>query len=185
MPPFPNREEQIRLTHAELIHLVVNACHDPAQFQPQLSPVLQQAKTSGWDTLVDRINAVLAGRRDESLLNGLDEEDSVIIQSILKGIQNPETLPALNQQADPAMAAPGLAHMIHAAGRGDAQALQGISVMAEQMVQAQGDLRLLGGIMHKLVNGERDPDVLCKGMGRSGEQLVLSILDELNRLAVQ
>jgi hypothetical protein len=184
MPSFPERDEQIRLTHADLIHQAVAACHD-AQARQELEPVLQQAITAGWETLVARIRAILSGSRDESLLNGLDEEDTVIVRSILSGLQNPATLPERNQQADPTMAAPGIAHMIHAANRGDAQALQGITFMAEQMVQTQGDLRLLGGIMHKLLNGERDPDMLCKGMGPSGEQLVLNILDELNRLAVQ
>jgi hypothetical protein len=91
----------------------------------------------------------------------------------------------MNNQADPAMAAPGLAHIIHAANRGDVQALQAISIMAEQMIQTTGDLRLLGGIMHRLANGERDPDALCQGMGASGEQLVLSLLEELNKLTLQ
>jgi hypothetical protein len=42
----------------------------------------------------------------------------------------------------------------------------------------------LGGIMRRLVNGERDPDALCKGMGARGESLVLSILAELGQLEV-
>ena len=43
----------------------------------------------------------------------------------------------------------------------------------------------LGGIMKKLIDGERDPEVLTKRMGARGESLVLSILEELGRLAVQ
>ena len=36
------------------------------------------------------------------------------------GLQNPASLPDVEQQADPTMAAPGLATMINAASRGDA-----------------------------------------------------------------
>jgi hypothetical protein len=177
-------DEQVRQTHAELIHLVVKACVNTA-LKTELDSVLRTARNSGWDALTAVIDRILEGRRDEALLQGLDKEDSIIIRSILKGIQNPATLPDVKKQADPTMAAPGLAHMIHAASHGDAQALQAVSMMAEQMIQTTGDLRLLGGIMRRVVGGERDPGVLCKGMGASGEQLVLSLLEELNKLTLQ
>ena len=184
MTILPELEEQVLRTHAQLIHLVVKACMNPA-FKAELEPVLQTAKNNGWEALANTINRIQTGQRDETLLKGLDKEDQTIVKAILKGIQNPATLPELNQQADPTVAAPGLAHMIHAASRGDAQALQSVSFMAEQMVHTTGDLRLLGSIMHRLVQGERDSDALCKGMGASGEQLVLSLLEELNKLNLQ
>ena len=182
MPTLPDREQQIRQSHAVLIHQVVRVCHNPEE-KPQLDQMLQMAQQQGWDDLVRTVNAIVDGRRDEALLNGLDEEDTVIIQSILQGLQNPAGLPDPNQGADPAMAAPGLAHMIHAASHGDAQALQAAAFMAEQMINTQGDMRLFGGQIKRLLDGERDPDVLCKGMGPSGEQLVLNLLDELSKLA--
>ena len=182
MPSLPDREQQILQSHAVLIHQVVRVCHNPAE-KPQLDQMLKMAQQQGWDDLVRTVTAIVDGRRDEALLNGLDEEDKVIIRAILLGLQNPSTLPDPNQGADPTMAAPGLAHMIHAAGRGDAQALQAAAFMAEQMINTQGDMRLLGGQIKRLLDGERDADVLCKGMGPSGEQLVLNLLDELNKLA--
>jgi hypothetical protein len=184
MTILPEFDEQVRRTHSQLIHLVVKACLNPS-LKGELEPVLQTAKSNGWEALTDTINQILAGRRDEMLLQELDREDQVIVRAILMGIQNPATLPELNQQADPTMAAPGLAHMIHAASRGDAQALQSISFLAEQMVHTTGDLRLLGGIINRLVKGERDPDVLRKGMSANGEQLLMSLLDELNKLNLQ
>ena len=75
--------------------------------------------------------------------------------------------------------------MIHAASRGDAQALQAVSQMAEQMTQAPGDMALLGGNMKRLIDGERDADLLCKGMGVSGEKLMLSLIEELNKMGLQ
>jgi hypothetical protein len=184
MPSLPDREQQIRQSHAVLIHQVVKASHNPAE-KPALQQMLQMAQQQGWDDLVRTIRLIVNGRRDEALLNGLDEEDTVIIRSILQGIQNPASLPDPNQGADPTMAAPGLAHMIHAASRGDAQALQAAAYMTEQMINTQGDMRLLGGQIKRLLDGERNPDVLYKGMGPSGQQLMLSLLEELNKLAEQ
>lgn len=177
-------ELQVRHTHAELIHLVVKACNNAA-LRAELGQVLQSAQNSGWEALTAAIDEILAGRRDEALFRELDKEDSIIVRAILEGLQNPATLPDINKQADPTMAAPGLAHLVYTASRGDAQALQAISIMAEQMSQTSGDLRLMGGIMRRLINGERDSGALSKGMGPSGEQLVLSLLEELNKLSIQ
>lgn len=182
MPQLPEREQQIRQAHAQLIHHVVAACHN-ADARAQLVPLLDQASSSGWQTLVERIRRILDGERDESLLLGLDEEDTVIIRSILQGIQNPATLPNLNAQADATLAAPGLASMINAAGHGDARALQIVADMAEQMLRVGGDMARLGGIMRKLVDGERDPDVLIRNMDPRGKQLVLDLLAELGKLS--
>ena len=184
MTNMPDRDQQIRQVHAELIINVVNACQRPEE-RPALDQALAVAVEQGWGELVQRIRLILDGRRDAALLNGLDEEDTVIIRAILLGLQDPATLPDPSQQANPAMAAPGLAHMIHAANHGDAQALQAVAMMAEQMTRAEGDMRLLGGNMQRLLKGERDADLLCKGMGVSGSQLMLSLLEELNKLGKQ
>jgi hypothetical protein len=184
MMTIPEREQQIRMAHATLIYRVVQACHNSDQ-RAELESVLEVATQQGWLDLVRVIKKIVAGNRDESLLNGLDEEDQVITRSILNGLQDPATLPDPNQQGDATQAAPGLAQMIHAASHGDAQALQAVSQMAEQMLQAPGDMALLGGNMKRLIDGERDADLLCKGMGASGEQLMLSLIEELNKLGLQ
>jgi len=181
---LPEREQQIRMSHAPLIHQVVQACHHQDE-RPALESILEVALQQGWQDLVKVIRRIVAGSRDEALLNGLDEEDTVIVRSILQGLQDPASLPDPAQQGDATQAAPGLAQMIHAAGRGDAQALRAVSQMAEQMLQAPGDMARLGGNMKRLVDGERDPDVLCQGMGPSGEQLMLNLIEELNKLGVQ
>lgn len=184
MTTIPDFEEQVLRSHAQLIHLVVKACVNPL-LKHDLEPVLQTAKTNGWEALTNAIHRVLAGHRDELLLQGLDKSDRIIVKAILQGLQNPDSLPPINQPADPTVAAPGLAHMIHSANHGDAQALHNLSFMAEQMIHTSGDLRLLGGIMNRLVKGERDADALSEGMSASGRQLVLSVLEELNKLKLQ
>jgi len=175
------RDQQIRVAHAGLIRLVVQATENE-QARVELDPVLTHAEQSGWTDLVARIRRVLKGERDSALLRGLDEEDTVIVTAILAGIQNQATLPDPQDAADPTQAAPGLAQMIHAASRGDAQSLHWLSQMAEQMTRAGGDMARLGGITKRLVDGERNPETLCKGMGAQGESLVLSLLGELGKL---
>jgi len=184
MSTLPEMSEQIRMAHAALINLAVAACQN-ADKRAELEHVLGVAQQNGWDDLVRVIRQIVLGKRDPSLLDGLDDEDRVIVESILQGLRDPASLPDPERQADPSMAAPGLAHMIHAAGTGDATALQAVSMMAEQMTQTEGDMRLLGGRIKRIIDGERDPDRLCEGMGAMGSQLMLSILEELAKLSPQ
>jgi hypothetical protein len=141
--------------------------------------MLQEAETRGWGKLVSCIRQIIDGRRDRSVLLGLDDEDKVIAEAILGGLENPATLPSVDSQPSAVAAAPGLAAMIDAAGRGDVKAFAALANMAEQMLKAGGDMARLGGIMRRLVDGERDAEKLAKGMGPLGRQLLLDILDQL------
>lgn len=181
MATLPTREEQVRDAHALLIHQVVKACHN-AEERPILDQLLAQATQNGWNDLVHAIKLILKGNRNTSISKNLDEEDSVIINSILAGLHNPASLPDLNQKADPAMAAPGFAQMIHAARTGDVQALHALAMLAKQMTETQGDMMFLGGIMMKLIDGESEINKLIDGMTDKGQQLVQDILDELKKL---
>jgi hypothetical protein len=181
MAELPSRQQQIIQTHAELIKRVVRALHNRESL-PELEATLEVTRRNGWGTLVAAIRRILAGQRETSLLAGLDEEDATIVEAILRGIQDPDTLPDPNAAPDPSLAAPGLAQMIHGAGKGDVQTLQLLANMAEQMTRVGGDMARLGAIMKRLVDGERDPQRLCRGMGAQGESLVVMILEELGRL---
>jgi hypothetical protein len=181
MPTLPKKTEQILQAHAGLIHSVVMVYHN-RNLMPELESVLNTTAANGWTELVSAVRQVLAGHRDTSVLNGLDEEDRVIVEAILRGLQDPATLPDPSKQPDPTMAAPGLALMIDAASKGNIQALQLVAHMAEQMNRTGGDMARLGGVINRLINGERDPQVLCRNMGAKGEGLLLSILEELGKL---
>ena len=61
-------------------------------------------------------------------------------------------------------------------------ALQLLADMATQMLRAGGDMARLSGILRRLIDHERDPDLLCRGMSPRGAQLVLSLMEELARL---
>lgn len=179
---LPGYEEQIIQTHAGLIIQIVKAVMQ-ADVRVQAEASIGQLRNFGETGLANALSSILDGSRDITVLRQhLDDEDTVIVEAILRGIQNPETLPQESQQGDAAAAAPGLAHMIHAAATGNAQALQVLGAMSEQMLASGGDMAKLSGVMKRLIDGERDADLLSKGMGPQGESLLTSILDELAKL---
>jgi len=183
MATLPEKEKQIVDAHTGLIHRVVIGCQN-LEMVPDLEEILKQAEQNGWLQLVATIRKILAGSRDMSILNALDNEDAVIVSSILQGLQNPETLPDLSEGFNGAMAAPGIAAMVHGARRGNLETLQLLGNMAQQMMRAGGDMARLAAILRPLVVGERDADKLTEGMKPEGEKLVLLILEELAKLDV-
>lgn len=180
MSNLPERQQQIIAAHADFICKVVENCQHQ-QSPDELETLLQSAEESGWHNLARAVRKIVAGQRDLNTLHGLDEEDRVIAEAVMRGLQNPATLPDRNARPDPALAAPGLASMILAAARGNVQALTLISSMAEQMSRAGGALARVAAVIRPLINGERDPDILCKGMNSETERLVLDILDDLKK----
>ena len=181
MTRIPDRDEQIVQTHAAFICQAVELIQQPAAAR-QLEMLLQSAVDNGWVTLAATVRRFASGQRELGRADALDEEDRVIAEAILRGLQDPRTLPDPEQKADPTLAAPGLAHMIHAAARGDVQALTLISQMAEQMSRVGGDMGRVAALIRPLINGERNPDRLCAELDMRGQQLLLNILDELGRL---
>jgi hypothetical protein len=181
MSRLPEKTEQILQTHAALIHRVVMACQNRDRVS-DLEQILKISEKNGWTRLVAAIRRILAGRRDTGLLQDLDEEDRIIVEAILRGLQDPSTLPDPNAAPDPGLAAPGIAAMIHAVRRGNLESLQLLGDMAQQMLKMGGDMARLAGIMNPLARGEWEPEQLTRGMSPQGEQLVLAILKELQRL---
>ena len=179
----PDRDQQIIQAHATFICQVVELVQRP-DASAQLQALLATAAENGWTGLASAVRQIAAGERELGAMNGLDEEDRVIAGAILRGMQNPATLPDPQQRPDPSLAAPGLAHMIHAAGTGDVKALTLVSQMAEQMSRVGGDMSRVAAVIRPLINGERDPDRLCARLDARGQQLVLQILDELGKLGL-
>ena len=67
-------KSQILTMHAGFIHGVVEVVHGRRSNQ-DLETVLNSAQQNGWEDVVRATRAIVAGSRDASLLNGLDEED--------------------------------------------------------------------------------------------------------------
>lgn len=181
MPLTEETRLQVRQTHAPFIHSVVSASQNPT-LHKEIEGMLNHAEENGWATLVVAVRRILSGRHDKGVLAGLDDEDRVIVTSILDGIRNPATLPDAAKTADGSQAAPGLAQMIHAARQGDAQALQALALMGEQMTSVGGDMARVAGTFHALVQGDQDVDTLTQGMKTKGRNLLLAIIDELGKL---
>ncbi len=180
MAQLPDAAEQILKMHAQFVHAVVSAIHDRSLI-PQLLDMLREAESRGWAVMVSVVREIIDGKRERTVLLGLDDEDKVIVEAILAGIDNPATLPPIDAGGDPATAAPGLGTMIGLASRGNMEAFTTLANMAEQMMKAGGDMARLGGIMRRLINGERDEATLTRGMGEAGRKLVRDILAELGK----
>jgi hypothetical protein len=181
MTDLPDLNEQILISHSGLIHRVVMHCNNPGSV-PDLEQVLQQAEANEWKQLVTAIRDIIAGKRDDSVLLGLDDEDRIIVESILKGLQDPATLPPLQTDFDSGMAAPGIAGLIHASRGGNVQALHIIGNIAQQMLSAGGDMGILAGRLRPLVEGERDVDKLTDKLSGKGQKLMMDIIEELLKL---
>lgn len=177
----PDKRQQVLQIHGPLVVKVVECIHDSSQL-PALEQVLKMSAENGWTQLVNAIRRIIKGDRDSSILKGLDEEDAIIVDAILRGLQDPTSLPDIQQEADPSLAAPMLAQLIYAAGTGDTDALMALGNMAEQMASTRGDLARFSTLIKPMVDGERSVDKLCDKIGPQGESLVVSILDELARL---
>ncbi|MEW6491254.1 MAG: CHAT domain-containing protein [Cyanobacteriota bacterium] len=81
--------------HGQLIAGVVAAVDD-VQVRKQLEPVLEEITKRSGANLVAAIDLILDGERDESMLSEqLGGEDTAIINAILRGIADPETLKPL------------------------------------------------------------------------------------------
>ena len=92
MSRLPDRQQQIITMHAPFIRQLVQCSQDPAR-QGDVETLLRTAAENGWDRLVTALRAILVGQRDVGVLRGLDEEDKVIAEAVLRGLQNPATLP--------------------------------------------------------------------------------------------
>jgi len=181
MAQLPDRHEQIRLVHAEFIRDIVATCGNPGH-RADFETLLSTAEQNGWTALAGAVRRIANGDHDQAMFNGLDEEDQVIVDAILRGLQDPSTLPDPRKGQDATLAAPGLAHMIHAAATGNAQALVLVGNMAEQMSKVGGSMGRLASVIRPLINGERNTAHLCRGMNTEAEHLVLDILTELGKL---
>ncbi len=181
MSTLPEKDQQILAAHAGLVHAVVKTCHN-RDLLPQMEQVLKVSEENGWTSLVAAIRRILNGQRDTAVLLGLDEEDRAITEAILRGLQNPETLPDLNAEPDPEHAAPGLASMVAASRRGNVEALKALADMATQMRQAGGDMARLASALSQMEQGEDDIEKLARGMSPAGLRLVELIVEELKKI---
>lgn len=181
-----NIQQQLINEHASLICEVVAATGD-AKIRAKLLEELKVAEQNGWGKLCSAIRRILeqgAVYMEQLADIGLDVEDEVIVQAIIEGIHQPQTLPQQQAHTNPALAPAGLAGIIHAAARGDENALLLMSRMDDDLHHSQSqELISFAKVIRRLLNGERDQQSLCRGLDSKSSQLVSAILEELKQLA--
>lgn len=181
MSDTDNFKEEVLQAHASLIHRVVMHCNEPGSV-PELAEILQQAEDSDWKQLVTTIRSIMGGKHDDSVLQGLDEEETIIISSILRGLEDAGTLPALQADFQSSLTTAGIANLIHASREGSAHSLNIIANLARQMLEIGGDFEILAGHIRPLIEGERDLVKLTENMTEKGQNMMEELLAELAKL---
>ncbi len=181
MSDSDNFKEEVLQAHASLIHRVVMHCNEPGSV-PDLTAILQQAEDSDWKQLVTTIRSIISGNRDDSILQALDEEEAIIIGSILCGLEDPGTLPALQPDFQSSLTTTGIANLIHASREGSAHSLNIIANLARQMLEIGDDFEIMAGHIRPMIEGERDLARLTENMTEKGQKMMVGILAELAKL---
>ncbi len=164
------------LTHAELIRLAV-AVRQDADLAPALFELLQAMEEAGWGALVKAMIGFIQG--EEVDLAPLDEEDRAIVQAMQRGLEDPHTLVALEEDAAQQAAAP-LAALIYAATQGQVEALEAVAGLRELADTPAS--RASCEALIAIVEGARDAAALSAGLPEEQARLVCAVLGELAAL---
>jgi hypothetical protein len=150
-----------------------------SQLRPQIEELFPRFKEDNWQ-IVDAIRRIWAGERDlESLTDDIDRNSALIVQRILGVLAGePSPFEAAPAPSSPASAPQGeqqqgftleqLFGVVAAACQGDAQAQQmaPLLVQALQQPAMPAEIQTLGGVMARILAGERDPALAA---GLTGE----------------
>ncbi len=174
-----NIQQQLVQEHASLIVEVVAACGDAAK-TAQLLEDLKVAEQNGWGKLCEAIRMILAGARERDELGEMDVEDEAIVQAMLLGLADPASLPDPQDNANPMLAPEGLAGIIAAAATGEENALQMLARMDTDLCESPlPELQQFGGVLRRLLNGERHVDTLTLGLDERTATLVTAVVEAL------
>jgi hypothetical protein len=171
-------KQQVIQSHAKFIVLVVMCCQNK-EYESHLEAALQQAELRGWHKIVVAVRQIVSGQASRIELAALDDEDRMILEAILEGLKNPQSLPDPLAKKSPDLAAPGIAALINQAASGDVQALHMASMMAKQMSGIDRSFALLAAAIKPMIDGERDLNKLCHGMDDKGCKLMEAIVEKL------
>jgi len=100
---------------------------------------------------------VLNGLQDRT---GFDRRGEIAIINFDDAVHAFEIKQNLSRAGNCPATAPGIAAMVNGARTGNLETLQLLGSMAQQMMQAGGDMARLAGILRPLVQGVRDAEEL-------------------------
>ena len=171
-----------------LIAAVLETVARPEQ-RAALEQVLEPMILHGWGNLVAAIRRILDGGRDaDALCEPLDREDALIVQTILEGLRDPDSVRDLTEPQDPADrdrpdGAPDArallarhAHLILAVHAAAAEPLMREQLTAPLKGLTEHGWGGLVGAIERLLAGERDPATLCTGLDAEDALIVQAIL---------
>lgn len=179
-----DRQQQVLQEHASLIHQVVAACESPRLF-PGLNAQLHQAEQNGWTALIAAIRRILDGERDVDAFEGLDDEDTIIVVAIVRGIQDRTTLPNPSSLIDASSAGPLIATLIARSRRNEKGASESLAAIEIQLNQAGGDLPLIGSALRRIIAGDYRFDQLFPKMSSDSVEIIRRILAELKNIEIE
>jgi len=159
-------------------------CNEPNSAS-DLEQALQLAEANDWQKLVATIRNIMSGNRGRTLLQNLDEEETIIIESILNGIDDPATLPAVTADLNSDMAASGIASLIHASMQGNTESANVIDSLTTQMSNTGSEYATIAVSIKKMIEGERNLEILIENISEQGHNLMTDILTELKTLETQ
>jgi len=175
--PMPSiLQQQITHTHAELIRLAVAVRQDPA-LAPTLFELFHELEEAGWSGLVKAMIDFVNGEAVD--LAALDEEDQIILRAMQRGLEEPDFLAELEQDAAQQAAAP-LAALIYAATCGEREALEtlmGLREAADTPTAIATSEALIA-----IVEGTRAAEELTANLPKEQARLVRAVLEELSVL---
>jgi hypothetical protein len=89
---FAGTRHELR-RHAPIILATVMATQDAGQRDTLIAQGLPALEKGGWTNLAGAIRRILAGERDaDAFCESLDLQDSMIVEAILAGIEDPSSL---------------------------------------------------------------------------------------------
>jgi hypothetical protein len=176
----PIGQETLR-RHGDLIKSAVAAVADPSK-RPPLEDAMARRVEHNWTKLVEALRRILDGERDEVVLYAyLDREDSVIVQAVLHGIADPESLKAI-PSAEPGIDKRAshqlerhlpLISRVVAAGNQPELRSQLDPVLEEMQRHGWGSLV---ASLRRIVDGERSANALLDGLDEEDTLIISAVL---------
>ena len=118
-----------------------------------------------WRNLASVIRRILAGERGDTLCDGLDGTDAIIVRRILGRLsgRNPavfETSSAESEDSPEGLSLDQLLSMVELAAQGNSELRDQLMPAMEQLAQAEDappEVRALGGVLGSILKGDFNP----------------------------
>ena len=177
-----NLDQQLLLWDPVLAAMVAAAEGDKAAAAWLEQSLTTASQQGNWTALAGVLRRILAGKRDQHLLQGLSEVDTAIAQRALDALVgrvqlDPDSWQTLTSPALPDELVQLVAAVV-AAARGDQEVAAALEPVLTEWASDQS-WTALAGVLRRILAGERDPQLL-QGLEETDTAVVTTILDQLS-----